>query len=103
MADVHRVPEPDDQEGRTRFQVTQVLYLPEHHLKYKGNGLIKENCFLSVKDDDEVLALALSANLDEKVDEDETDMFKKLIAQGEKSSAKKLKSPPLFLADLLDA
>ena len=35
MADMHRGAEPDDQEGRSRFQVTQVLYLLEHHLKYK--------------------------------------------------------------------
>ena len=74
--------------------MTQLLYLPEHHLKYKWHGLIQDNCFLS--DDDEVLALPLSANLDEEVQEDETDMFKKLIAEGEKSSssAQKLKSPP---------
>ena len=78
--------------GRSRFQVTQVLYLPEHHLKYKRHGLIQDNCFLS--DDDEVLALPLSANLDEEVQEDETDIFKKLIAKVEKSSFKKVKSPP---------
>ena len=35
MADVHRGAEPSSQEGRSRFQVTQVLYLLEHHLKYK--------------------------------------------------------------------
>ena len=105
MADVHRGAEPSSQEGRSRsrsrFQATQVLYLSEHHLKYKRHGLIQDNCFLS--DDDDVLALPLSANLDEEVQEDETDMFKKLIAEGKKSSssgqkpkspAKKLKSPP---------
>ena len=59
--------------------MTQVLYLPE------------DKCFLS--DDDDVLALPLSANLDEEVQEDETDMFKKLIAKGEKTG-KKVKSPP---------
>ena len=91
MADVHRGAEPSSQEGRSRFQVTQVLYLPEHHLKYKRHGLIQDNCFLS--DDNEVLALPLSANLGKEVQEDETDMFKKLIAEGEKSSSKKLKSP----------
>ena len=52
----------------------------EHHLKYKRHGLIQDNCFLS--DDDYLLALPLSANLDEEVQEDETDMFKKLIAKG---------------------
>ena len=72
--------------------MTQVLYLPEHHLKYKRHSLIQDNCFLS--DDNEVLALPLSANLDEEVQEDETNMFKKLIAEGEKSSSKKVKSPP---------
>ena len=92
MADVHRVAEPSSQEGRSRFQVTQVLYLPEHHLKYKRHGLIQDNCFLS--NDDEVLALPLSANLDKEVQEDEMDTFKKLIAEGEKSSFKKVKSPP---------
>ena len=56
------------------------LYLSEHHLKYKQHGLIQDNCFLS--DDDYVLALPLAANLDEEVQEDETDMFKKLIAEG---------------------
>ena len=60
MADMHRVAEPDDQEGKSRFQPTQVLYLLKHHLKYKGHGLITENCFLSVEDGDEVLALLLS-------------------------------------------
>ena len=55
------------------------LHLSEHHLKYKRHGLIQDNCFLS--DDDEVLALPLLANLDEEVQEDETDMFKKLIAE----------------------
>ena len=89
---MHRGAEPSSQEGRSRFQVTQVFYLPEHHLKYKRHGLIQDNCFLS--DDDEVLALPLSANVGEEVQEDETDMFKKLIAKGEKSSSKKLKSPP---------
>ena len=34
------------------------------------------------------------AKAEEKVQEDETDIFKKLIAEGEKSSSKKLKSPP---------
>ena len=92
MADMHRGAEPSIQKGWSRFQVTQVLYLLEHHLKYKRHGLIQDNCFLS--DDDEVLALPLSANLDEEVQEDETDMFKKLIAEGEKSPSKKLKSPP---------
>ena len=92
MADMHRGAEPSSQEGRSRFQVTQVLYLPEHHLKYKRHGLIQDNCFLS--DDNEVLALPLSTNLDKEVQEDETDMIKKLIAEGEKSSSKKLKSPP---------
>ena len=48
-------------------------------------GLIQDNCFLSDDDDDDVLALPLSANLDEEVQKDETDMFKKLIAEGEKS------------------
>ena len=62
MADVHRGAEPSSQEGRSRFQVTQVLYLLEHHLKYKRHGLIQDK--------------------------------KKLIAEGEKSSSKKLKSPP---------
>ena len=85
MADMHRAAEPSSQEGRSRFQVMQVLYLPEHHLKYKRHGLIQDNCFLS--DDDEVLALPLSANLDEEVQEDEMDMFKKLITEGEKSSS----------------
>ena len=56
------------------------LHLSEHHLKYKQHGLIQDNCFLS--DDDYVLALPLPANLDEEVQEDETDMFKKLIAEG---------------------
>ena len=56
------------------------LHLSEHHLKYKRHGLIQDNCFLS--DDDYVLALPLSANLDEEVQEDKTDMFKKLIAEG---------------------
>ena len=55
----------------------------EHHLKYKRHGLIQDNCFLS--DDDDVLALPLSANLDKEIQENETDMFKKLIAEGEKS------------------
>ena len=92
MADVHRGAEPSSQEGRSMFQVRQVL--SEHHLKYKRHGLIQDNCFLS--DDDDVLALPLSANLDEEVQEDETDIIKKLIAKGEKSSSspKKLKSPP---------
>ena len=94
MADVHRGAEPSSQEGMSMFQVRQVL--SEHHLKYKRYGLIQDNCFLSDDDDDEVLALPLSANLDEEVQEDETDMFKKLIAKGKKgsSSPKKLKSPP---------
>ena len=61
------------------------LHLSEHHLKYKRHGLIQDNCFLSDDDDDDVLALPLSANLDEEVQKDETDMFKKLIAEGEKS------------------
>ena len=61
------------------------LHLSEHHLKYKQHGLIQDNCFLSDDDDDDVLALPLSANLDEEVQKDETDMFKKLIAEGEKS------------------
>ena len=61
------------------------LHLSEHHLKYKRHGLIQENCFLSVEDDDDILALPLCTNLDEEVQEDETDMFKKLIAEGEKS------------------
>ena len=93
---MHRGAEKDNQEGRSRFQATQVLYLLEHHLKYKQHGLIQENCFFSVEDDDDVLALPLSANLDKEVQEDEADMFKKLIAEGEKSSssAKKVKSPP---------
>ena len=59
------------------------LRLLEHHLKYKWHGLIQDNCFLL--DDDYLLALPLSANLDEEVQENETDMFKKLIAEGEKS------------------
>ena len=59
------------------------LHLSEHHLKYKQHGLIQDNYFLS--DDDYVLALPLSANLDEEVQENENDMFKKLIAEGEKS------------------
>ena len=59
------------------------LHLSEHHLKYKRHGLIQDNYFLS--DDDYILALPLSANLDEEVQENETDMFKKLIAEGEKS------------------
>ena len=46
----------------------------------KQHGLIQDNCFLS--DDDYILALPLPANLDEEVQEDETDMFKKLIAEG---------------------
>ena len=54
------------------------LHLSEH--TYKWHGLIQDNCFLS--DDDYILALPLSANLDEEVREDETDMFKKLIAEG---------------------
>ena len=63
-------------------------------MKYKQYGLIQGNCFLS--DDDDILVLHLSVNLDEEVQEGETDMFKKLIAEGEKSSssAKKVKSPP---------
>ena len=94
MADVHRGAEPSSQEGMSMFQVRQVL--SEHHLKYERHGLIQDNCFLSDDDDDDVLALPLSANLDEEVQEDETDMFKKLIAKGKKgsSSPKKLKSPP---------
>ena len=59
------------------------LHLSDHHLKYKQHGLIQDNCFLS--DDDDVLALPLSASLDKEVQKDETNMFKKLIAEGEKS------------------
>ena len=94
MADVHRGAEPSSQEGMSMFQVRQVLL--EHHLNYKRHGLIQDNCFLSDDDDDDVLALPLSANPDEEIQEDETDMFKKLIAEREKgsSSPKKLKSPP---------
>ena len=56
------------------------LYLSEHHLKYKRHGLIQDNCFPS--DDNYVLALPLSVNLDEEVQDDETNMFKKLIVEG---------------------
>ena len=83
MADMHRGAEPSSQEGRSRFQVTQVLL--EHHLKYKRHGLIQDNCFLS--DDDEVLALSLSSRQGGL-------KLTYLIAKGEKSSSKKVKSPP---------
>ena len=45
MADMHKAAEPDNKEiqyeGTSKFLATQVLYLPEHHLKYKGHGFIK--------------------------------------------------------------
>ena len=63
-----------------RWKSGEHLHLSEHHLKYKRHGLIQDNCFLS--DDDYLLALPLPANQDEEVQEDETDMFKKLIAEG---------------------